>query len=151
MVRLAAYFSGVESGPLMKKNVFAADQELIHALVQRSSPITCNQNSVLFTQDQIASGLFILQSGEAALMMESRPGKAVMCLHAASGSLPGMPAICANAPYTLTATVREGSDVRFVTRDDFEKAIQAEPPLAFKALQIVASEVIAARRAISEM
>jgi CRP-like cAMP-binding protein len=135
----------------MKKNVFAADQELIRALIQRSSPVTCNQNTVLFTQGQVASGLFILQSGEAELMMKSRPGKTVMCLHAASGSILGGPAICANAPYTLTAIVREGSDVRFVTREDFERAIQAEPQLAIKVFQLVASEVVAARRALTEM
>jgi CRP-like cAMP-binding protein len=84
-------------------------------------------------------------------MMESRPGKVVLCLHAASGSILGVPAICANAPYSSTATAREGSDVRFVTRDEFEDALQAEPQLAIKVFQLVASEVIAARRAISEM
>jgi CRP-like cAMP-binding protein len=135
----------------MKKNVFAADQELIHALLQRSSPIPCNQNSVLFSQGQPASGLFILHSGEAELMMESRPGKAVMCLHAASGSLLGMPAICGNAPYSLTATARKGSDVRYVSRGDFENALQAEPQLALKVFQLVASEVVAARRALAEL
>jgi CRP-like cAMP-binding protein len=135
----------------MTKNVFAADQELIHALVRCSSPIPCNENSVLFTQGQAAQGLFILQSGEAVLMMESPPGKAVMCLHAASGSLLGMPAICGNVPYTLTATARKGSDIRFVTRDDFENAMQAEPQLAIKVFQLVAAEVIAARRAILEL
>jgi CRP-like cAMP-binding protein len=135
----------------MKKNVFAADQELVQALLQRSSPIPCNQNSILFSQGQPASGLFILQSGEAMLMMESRPGKPVMCLQAASGSLLGMPAICGNAPYTLTATARKGSDVRFIKRDDFEDAIQAEPRLAIRVIQLVAAEVIAARRALSEI
>lgn len=135
----------------MKKNVFAADQMLIHALLQRSSPIACNENSVLFSQGQVASGLFIVQSGEAVLMMESRPGRAVMCLHAIPGSLLGMPAICGKAPYTLTATARKGSDVRFVSRDDFDNLLEAEPQLALKVLQLVASEVIAARHAFSEL
>jgi CRP-like cAMP-binding protein len=83
-------------------------------------------------------------------MRETASGRAVICLHAGPGSVLGLPGIVANEPYTLTAMARKGSEVRFVTRSDFEDLLQAEPTLNFKVLQVLAAEVRSARRAMSE-
>jgi CRP-like cAMP-binding protein len=45
---------------------------------------------------------------------------------------------------------RKGSEVRFVTRGDFEDLLQAEPSLNFKVLQVLAAEARSARQAVSE-
>ena len=135
----------------MKQDSFVADRELIHALEKRSQPISCSAGCILFSQGGAPSGLYIIQSGEAALMMESASGKAVMCLHAAAGSLLGLPAIVGNQPYTMTAMAHKGSEVRFVTRNDFEDIMRGEPALYPKVLQILAAEVGRARQALSEI
>jgi CRP-like cAMP-binding protein len=51
----------------------------------------------------------------------------------------------------MTALVQVGSEVRFVTRRDFEDMIQAEPSLYPKVLQVLAAEVRAARKALAEI
>jgi len=66
------------------------------------------------------------------------------------GSLLGLPAIIGNEPYTLTAKARKGSDVRFVSRDDFEDLMRAEPSLTLNVLKVLATEVRAARKALAE-
>jgi CRP-like cAMP-binding protein len=83
--------------------------------------------------------------------MKSPLGAAVMCFPAQSGSLLGLPAVVANEPYTLTAIAREGSEVKFVTHDDYEDITRAQPSLALMVLQVLAHEVRAARQALSEV
>ena len=99
----------------------------------------------------VPAGLYILQSGEANLMLESTTGNAVMCLRAGAGCLLGLPAIIGNEPYSLTAMVRRSAEVRFVTRADFEDVMQANPSLYPKLLRVLAAEVRTARRAFSEI
>ncbi len=127
---------------------FVADQELIQALEKRSQPVSCGEDLVLFRQGAAPNGLFILRSGEATLVMRSESGEEVMCLRVSAGSLIGLPAIIGNKPYTLAATARRGSDVRFVTRVDFEHLTRAEPSLCFKVLEVLAAEVRAARHVL---
>ncbi len=134
----------------MNRESFAADCKLIQALANRSKPVSCSEGRVLFRQGETPTGLYILQSGEATLMRETASGRAVICLHAGPGSVLGLPGIIANEPYTLTAMARKGSEVRFVTRSDFEDLLQAEPSLNFKVLQVLAAEIRSARQAMSE-
>jgi len=131
--------------------VFVADGKLIQALEKRSQPVRCVEEQVLFCQGETPGGLYIIRSGEAALVMRSDSGEVVMCLRGAAGSLLGLPAVIANRPYTLTATARKGSEVRFVPRSEFEDLLQAEPSLSFKVLEVLAAEVRSARNALSEI
>ncbi len=133
----------------MKQELYAADSALIQALELRSKSISCIQGTTLFRQGDAPIGLFILKSGEANLLMESNAGKPVMCVYAEAGTLLGLPGIIANEPYTMTALVRGGSEVSFVTTVDFEDLIQAEPSLYPMVLKVLAAEVRAARRALT--
>jgi CRP-like cAMP-binding protein len=123
---------------------------LIQALANRSQAIPCGEGRVLFRQGEVPTGLYVLQSGEATLMRETSSGRAIICLQAGSGSLLGLPGIVANEPYTLTAVARKGSEVRFVTRSDFENLLQMEPSLNSKVLQVLAAEIRSARQAFSD-
>lgn len=134
----------------MQRDSFAADRFLIHSLEKRSTPITCTESRILFKQGDVPTGLYILQSGAATLMMESASGMALMFLEAGPGSLLGLPGIVANEPYTLTAMARRDSTIRFVTRDDFEDVIRTEPALQLPVIQLLAAEVRSARQALSE-
>jgi CRP-like cAMP-binding protein len=46
--------------------------------------------------------------------------------------------------------VRQGSEVRFVTREDLEQIIEEEPGLYLSVLQVLAAEVRSARLALAE-
>ncbi len=95
-------------------------------------------------------GLFILRSGEASLVLRTESNEVAMCLVVGAGSLLGLPAIIGNEPYSLTATARTGSDVSFVTREDFRDLIRAKPSLSLLLVQVLAGEVRSARQALSE-
>lgn len=133
----------------MKQSSFVADRKLIQALESRSLPVCCSEGNTLFKQGDVSTGVYILQSGEVALMMDSPSGRAVMSLQAGPGSLLGLPGVVGNEPHSMTAIVRKGSEVRFVTRNDFEDLFRAEPSLQLKVSLILAAEVHSARQAIS--
>jgi CRP-like cAMP-binding protein len=146
----AADFGSRQEAHPVKPETFAADRTLIEALEKLSQPVACLEGRTLFIQGEIASGLYILEQGEAALVLKSPAGRAVMCLHAGSGSLLGLPGVVGSAPYTMTAMVSKGSEVGFVTRGDFEKLVNAEPSLYPGVLQVLAAEVRSARLALCD-
>ena len=135
----------------MKSDSFAADHDLIRALEKCSRPVSCREGHTLFSQGEAPRGLFILRSGEAALLMESAPGQAVMFVTVGPGSVLGLPAVIGKQPYTLTAMAKKDSVVGFVTEREFEDVIQAEPSLYPKILKVLASEIRAARKALCEI
>jgi CRP/FNR family transcriptional regulator, cyclic AMP receptor protein len=130
-------------------SAFVADREFIQALEKRSKPVFCGEDRILFCQGEPPNALYFLRSGEAVLILQSESGEVAMCLRAPAGSLLGLPAIIGNEPYSMTAKAREGSEVRFVTRSDFEELIQRDPKLSFRVLQVLAAEVRSARQALS--
>src|SRR5258708_6117414 len=113
---------------------FVGDTSLIQALEKRSQPVFCKEGQILFKQGDAPKGLYIVRSGGASLVMKSVSGKVVLRLNVVAGSLLGLPAIIGNEPYTLTAIASPGSQVRFLTRDDFEAVIRGEPSLNPKVL-----------------
>jgi CRP-like cAMP-binding protein len=150
MVNLAAHSGIGERWPLLKKSPFTADLELVQALERRSKPIFCSEDCLLFCQGDPAIGVYILRSGSAVLTLESESGQVAMCFEAGAGSLLGLPAIIVKEPYSLTALAQRGSIVRYVSREDFEDVLRLEPSLSILVYQVVAAEVIAARKAIAE-
>lgn len=129
-------------------SAFVADRDLLDCLDKRSTCISCSEDRVLFRQGDDPVGLYIVKSGEATLTMNSSAGEEVVSAHAASGSLLGLPGLIGNEPYTLTAIAHAGTQLSFVTRDNFTALMSADPLLSLKVLQVLAAEVRSARRAI---
>jgi CRP-like cAMP-binding protein len=134
----------------MNHESFSADRRLVCALEKRSQPVDCDEGRTLFVQGETPKGVYILLHGEATLVMKSYAGQTIMCLQASSGSLLGLPGVIGKQPYALNAMARKGSEIRFVTREDFEHIIEEEPRLHVLVLQVLAAEVRSARHALPE-
>ena len=132
-------------------SAFLADPELIQALEERSTAVSCGGDRVLFRQGEVPDGLYILNRGELALTMTSPSGEQVMQMQASAGSLLGLPGLISGEPYTLTATARNGACLSFVSRDDFTSLMQTNPLMALKMLEVLAAEVRSAREALSSI
>jgi len=133
----------------LDSSAFVADPELIHALEEKSTPIACGEERVIFKQGDHPEGLYILDQGELTLTMTSPGGQPVMEFQAHPGSLLGLPGLIGEGPYTLSAIARDGARLSFVTRDQFTQLMQADPHLSFKILQVLAAELRSARHALS--
>ena len=131
-------------------SAFVADSELLQALEKQSTPVDCAADRVLFRQGEAADGLFILQIGEVTLTMDSLAGQTILSIETRPGSLLGLPALLGGQPYSLTAVARAAAQVGYIARAEFTAIMQSCPELGFKILQVLAAEVSAARRAISQ-
>jgi len=129
---------------------FVADQQLLSALKERSTPIDCEQDRVLFNQGDEPTGLHIFLSGEVMLSMRTPQGDLAMSLPAAPGSLLGLPGLVGNQGYSLSAFARAGAEVSFVNRDEFSHMMLTEPSLSLLILRVLAAEVRTARMALVE-
>ena len=132
----------------LDSSAFVADPEVVQALTVRATPFDCKEDRILFRQGEVPTGLYILQSGEATLSMDSGAGDSVLTFQTTAGSLLGLPGLVGNCPYSLGAVARAGAQLSFITRDEFTSIMQANPLLSLKILQILAAEVHSARRAI---
>jgi CRP/FNR family transcriptional regulator, cyclic AMP receptor protein len=130
-------------------SAFLADPELIQALDERSTPLICETDRLLFRQDAPADGAYILHEGEVRLTMNSCDGRTIFSLQATRGSLLGLPALVSEHPYSLSAIACAGAQVSFVSRADFFAIIDARPELSLKMLKVLAAEVRTARMALS--
>ncbi len=129
-------------------SAFVADPVLIEGLEKQSTPISCGDERVLFSQGDEPVGLYVLKSGPVTLTMTSPAGKELISVQAADGSLLGLPGLIGNQPYTLSAIAHAGAQLNFLTRDSFADLMRADPMLALKVLQVLAAEVRSARSAI---
>jgi CRP-like cAMP-binding protein len=129
-------------------SAFLAAPELVRALENRSIPVCCDADRVLFHQGDAPAGFYILKEGEAAVSMDCGREKPILSIRVAGGSLLGLPGAIGNKPCSLTAIARQGAQVRFVSRDDFAAFMQAEPLLSLGILEVLAAEVRSARRAL---
>jgi len=127
---------------------FVADSELITALEQRSTPLNCEEDRILFQQGEEPHGLFVLHSGEVYLTMDGPDGSPVLCMQPFPGSLLGMPAMIGNKPYSLTARAQKGAVLSYASCEDFHKLLNENPTLPMKILTVLAAELRAARQAL---
>jgi CRP/FNR family transcriptional regulator len=133
----------------MNQDSFVADWKLFHALDMRSTSVDCKENQVLFNQGDPAEGLFIIRDGEASLVILSRTDDIIFSFCAGPDSVLGVPAVVGSQPYSLTATVRKGSNVGFVERDEFNDLLRKDPSLYPSVLKLLAGELNDVRKAIA--
>ena len=129
-------------------SAFVADPDLLSVLQTRSTPVVCDTDRVLFSQDEPAMGVYLVLNGAARLTMCSHDGRTIFSVPAQPGSLLGLPALISEKPYSLTAIAGAGADVRFVSRNDVFTLMQSDPLLSLKMLKVLAAEVRTARKAL---
>lgn len=131
-------------------SAFVADSELAEALSRRCVSFVCDSDHVLFRQGETPTGIYLVQQGRATLSMTAGSGEQILMFDTPEGALLGLPGLVSNQPYTLTALARAGARIGFIAQDNFAEFMKASPSLAFKILQVLAAEVSAARRAMSQ-
>jgi CRP/FNR family transcriptional regulator, cyclic AMP receptor protein len=131
-------------------NAFLADAELLDGLRREAKPLSCSEKQVLFRQGDPPTGLYILNSGEAELTMDSPEGAQLMAIPAAPGSLLGLPGLIGSEPYSLTAIALPGAQLSFISRDSFLNLMKTDLVLSLKVLQVLAAEVRSARIALRD-
>ena len=134
----------------MDARAFVADPELVEALKQHAEPVACDEDRVLFKQGDAPEGLYLFLRGAVRLVMRSLSGDVLMDMPALEGSLLGLPGMIGGSPYSLSAFARKGSEVGFVSREEFARIMLSAPAIAVGILRVLAAEVRTARMALVE-
>ena len=134
----------------MDAAAFVADPGLVQALKVHSTPVACEQERVLFNQGDSPDGLYIFHKGKLRLVMRSQLGDTLMNIPAIEGSLLGLPGLIGGTPYSLSACAEKGSEVSYVSREEFARIMLSQPPIAVGILRVLAAEVRTARMALVE-
>jgi len=135
---------------LLDPSAFVAEPDLLEALSRHAFSIECVEDRELFRQGGEPDGLYILRSGEAAMILESPLGILADETTVKPGAILGLPALVSDMPYSMTAIARAGSRIDFVTRNSFSVLMLSEPFLGLMILRVLAAEVRTTRRAISD-
>jgi CRP-like cAMP-binding protein len=134
----------------LDSKAFVADEELLEALRGHSEPVVCDEDRMLFKQGDAPHGLYLFLKGAVRLVMRSLSGDVLMDMPAIEGSLLGLPGMIGGSPYSLSAFARKGSEVGFVSREEFARLMLSQPPIAVGILRVLAAEVRTARMALVE-
>jgi CRP-like cAMP-binding protein len=142
------------SSPKGSRNVqldpaaFVSDPILIRVLSKRAVLVPCENERVLFRQDQPAIGIFIVHKGAVTLTVMSQDGHSLFAAQARPRSILGLAGVISDKPYSLSATAGGGAEISFISSADLKALMEAEAPLAIKILELLAAEVRSARKAL---
>ncbi len=131
-------------------SAFVVEPELFAKLRPHAVHLECPEARRLFGQGENPSGLYLLFSGEATMILENEYGAPLIVTSIAPGSILGLPALVSDKPYSLTAIAKRGARVGHVACETFYSLLQSEPMLALMVVRVLASEVRSSRVAISE-
>jgi len=133
----------------LDSSAFVADPDLLRQLEKWATTFHCEAGRLLFRQGEPSVGLYIVDKGQVAMSMVSDQGKVVLSMQTGERSLLGLPGVIGNEPYTMTATTEAECTVSFIGREEFFEFMGNETMLAMKILEVLASEVRSARKALS--
>lgn len=124
---------------------FKADDQLQSILLRHSETLHAKAGTTLFREGDKVRGMYLVVSGKVDLLLHSA-GLISMQRHATAGCLLGVPASINHHPYSLTATVSEDAELRFVSTQQLAKLMKAEPTLTMQLVAMLSEEVRAMRK-----
>ena len=124
---------------------FVVSEELRERLEEMASSSAKPAGTVLFHRGDAVSGVFLIETGKVKLTLGESSAYPPRKL--GPGSILGLPATLAGAPYSLTAEVVENAQVGFIPRDAMLEFLRANPLLCFQVTQILGEELSEMRTA----
>lgn len=102
------------------------------------------KDAYLFFQDDPANSIFILTSGEIAILLTSSDGREIILNEVTPGNCFGEVSILANTVRTATALARDDSEVLEIAAGAFFAILDVEPALTRRMLEIANQRLVGA-------
>lgn len=123
-------------------------EDVRSVLNSMASPVAQPKNSVLFTQGDPPTGVYVIRKGSIRLTVKAGESEVLMRV-AHPGSVLGLPGVLSNKPYSLTARVVHPCELGFVKAEKLIQLVRENPTLGLQVLQLLSEEVRAAREAMA--
>ena len=106
--------------------------EAIHTL---SHTKKCQRDSIILLEDEDGDTLFIILSGKVKVSSFSESGKEIIFSILGPGDFFGEMSLLDGKTRSATVTAIEDSELRLIRRNDFHKAMEKHPHIAFRLLE----------------
>jgi CRP/FNR family transcriptional regulator, cyclic AMP receptor protein len=97
--------------------------------------------ATLFVEGEPPRGIFILCSGEAKLMADSRDGKSITLRIARTGQILGLSSVVANNPYPVHAITLAPSQISFLPRGQFLAFLRGHADVSLRVAEHLSMEL----------
>jgi CRP/FNR family transcriptional regulator, cyclic AMP receptor protein len=97
--------------------------------------------ATLFVEGEPPRGVFILCSGEAKLVADSRQGKSITLRIARPGQVLGLSSVVANHPYPVNAITLAPSQISFLPRNQFLAFLRNRPEVSLRVAEQLSMEL----------
>jgi CRP/FNR family transcriptional regulator, cyclic AMP receptor protein len=112
----------------------------LYELDRLSLSVSYPEQAILFTEEQLCKGVFLVCSGKVKLSARAQDGKEFMLQAALTGQILGLSAAMAGVAYGFSAVTLAPSSIRFVRREDFLQFLKSSPDSALNAVQALSFE-----------
>jgi CRP/FNR family transcriptional regulator, cyclic AMP receptor protein len=136
--RKAGFFCALSSG-------------VVESLDQVSHHSTMPAGAILFVEEQISRGIFILCSGKVKLSTASREGKVLMLKTVEAGEVLGLSAAVSGLSYEMTAETSTPCQLNFVGRRDLLEMLDTHSEVGVHTAQSLSSDFQSAYRDIRDL
>jgi len=99
--------------------------ETVRELAIARSTASHPTHTILFLENQLPRGIFVLCDGEIKLSISSKGGKTLILRIAKAGEILGLMAVLSGRPYEMTAEAISPCRVAFIRREDFARFVTA--------------------------
>jgi len=123
--------------------IFDARPALKAALEKVATTISKPGRAVLFQQGQAVSGVFLLKTGKAKLVLESEQSRARIV---GPGALLGLPSAISQTPHSATVEILENAKVAYIGRKDLMRLLRQDTGSCLGILEILGRGVQEVRR-----
>ena len=127
----------------------AAAEEMTRAIESLSIPRVLPADRVLFRDGDRPEHLYLLEKGQVIFTINSF-GQQVPCFIVEAGSLIGLSATFADAPFVLTSTASPDAEVREIASGAFIKLIEGHAEWYLCIIRLLAEETHRAQQALAE-
>ena len=142
--------SGIAKQHFARSGSAEAAAELEREIERRATPVVLPPNCVVFREGNPPRYIYLLRNGAVSFTICAGP-QTLPCFKVGSGSLVGLSAVIADAPYALTATASVGAELLRMDSAEFLQLIESRAEWYMSALRKLAEETLQAHRALAEM
>jgi CRP-like cAMP-binding protein len=109
-------------------------------MFEASQPMRCCAGSLIFSQHEFASGMYLICSGDVWLSVQPEQGISVFGRHVRQGSLIGVAAAMTCTDYNLTAEALTEVELGFVSSERLP-GLMSDEGVAYELVKMLSVEV----------
>ena len=132
-----------------QSEAFVAHQALIAGLQPLGTSALRPKGTILFQQGEPSRGGYLLEEGEAKLLLSTGDGHNVALRTVGPGYLLGLPGTIINRSYLFTAKLTRDSRVSFIPAETLLDFLREHSDLCFEVVEMLGGELLDLPRAIA--